>query len=257
MYESIRARVGGLGLENVNLCRGTFVSGEFGDSVSPPVDTRYRRPSVQLSPESLHELDREGNRGREYLALVSANPDQDLVVSQMIRFQRNGKLLFGEFASHVIPPGKKRLYRLDRYFDTNWLVFQLIGAIVLILAALASVALSPFVEGLLYLATPWFFAPGVVFGGFFDAEYMLDVFGANAYPYVADQLINGWFVYRIVALSMMLIAAFALWRLIVWLGFVNLTRLSRNQSPDKTISRFHWTQVTSCQVANARPRRTR
>ena len=39
--------------------------------------------------------------------------------------------------------------------------------------------------------------------------------------------------------------------------FVNLAQLRRIQSPDELIPRFHWTQVTSCHAAKARPRRSR
>ena len=43
----------------------------------------------------------------------------------------------------------------------------------------------------------------------------------------------------------------------VLLGFVNLSLLSRNRSPDKIAPLFHWKKVTSRHAAKARPRRSR
>jgi hypothetical protein len=201
LYDAVTAKVEELQLTDIDSSWAVFIDGNLPEDQTRPRRKIYRPPPVSVPDDEIDQLDSEGNKGRCYYLLQSNNREQDLCVSQFIRFRKNGNLIFGEFASHVIPPAKKRYYFIDRLFQINPLIYLLWGIIILGLACVVSLILSPFLENLLWLEMPW---------GFFNS-YAIDE------QYFQQQILTGWVLLRVVALSLVILVLFIAWRIILWL----------------------------------------
>jgi hypothetical protein len=120
----------------------TFIKGSSANKLRAHVHRRFRRPPQRLPPQSIDEIDRDGEYGRRYMVLQMKQANQDLITTQFVRFHANGKLIFCEFASYVLAPGLKRLHRLDWLFEIQALVYVVFGLGLAVTAALLCVVLT-------------------------------------------------------------------------------------------------------------------
>ena len=127
LYRAVMGCTALLQVENLSIGWRTFLKGTSANEQRQRNDRRFARPPQRLSPQWVDEIDREGENGRRYMVLTMEKPSQDLIATQFVRFQLNGKLMFCEFASYVLAPGLKGLYRMDWLFGIQLLVYLLFG----------------------------------------------------------------------------------------------------------------------------------
>ncbi len=208
LYRAIEKKVETVEVDGVTTRRIFFMDGDIPDEERYLRGGRYGRPSPYLPENLLKNLDKPGERGRQYLVLSVLNSARDLMVSQFIRFSRSGKFIFCEFASHVIPPGKSKFYTFDVLFQYHPALYALMGPLVLFAIGLLATLVAPFTES-------WFWlGPGV-------GQKYLEMLSVEGYvEYVFEQMLGGWFAYRITGFSIFLLTAFVLWRGVLWLSNV-------------------------------------
>lgn len=208
LYRAIEKKVEAVEVDGVTTRRVFFMDGDIPDEERDLRGGRYGRPSPYLPESLLKNLDKTGERGRQYLVLSVLNSARDLMVSQFIRFSRSGKFIFCEFASHVMPPGKARFYTFDILFQYHPALYALMGPLVFFAIGLLATLTAPFTES-------WFWlGPGV-------GPTYLEMLSAEGYvEYVVEQMLGGWFAYRIAGFSIFLLTAFVIWRGMLWLSNV-------------------------------------
>lgn len=141
LYRAIVGCSAALQADTLNIGWHTFLQGTAANEQRQRIARRFARPPHRLSPQTIDALDRDGESGRRYMLLTMEKASLDLVATQFVRFQANGKLMFCEFASYVLAPGLERLYRLDRLFRAQPLVYGLFGLALGAAAALLACAL--------------------------------------------------------------------------------------------------------------------
>lgn len=204
MYRAIRAKLKDLELSHLHTSCGMFVDGERSDET--PLGQPFQRPPPILSEADIVAMDADGSKARRYLMIHARNPARDLWVAQFVRFQLDGQLLLGEFASLVLPPAKRRYYALDRVLEVSVPAFLIWGVLLVLIAGVLSTIVAPFTDGVLHWKVPWVFAEGYIQDGIWWLA-----------PYVWHQITSGWFVYRIIDVSVLLVLLFVLWRLLTYL----------------------------------------
>lgn len=142
LYRTIVERVRRIGARDVKVSAGLFLKGESSGEIKEAHGYKYGRPPSALAGSLARTIDGEGTRGRNYMILQSASPTQDLVVTQFVRFQQKGKLIFCEFASYVLSPVQRGLALLDRLFELHPVLYALLGGALFGAAALGSMAVA-------------------------------------------------------------------------------------------------------------------
>jgi hypothetical protein len=142
LYQAVIDGVEALGIHSLHRSGSLFVVGTAADQEKRAAGGKFRRPPSAIAQQRLREVDGEGTHGRWYMSLQMHQPAQDVVVTMFMRFAQEGKLIFCEFSSYLLAPGLPRLYRTDRLFRINPMVYLLYAS--LISAVLAAVALADY-----------------------------------------------------------------------------------------------------------------
>ena len=149
LYGAVSRGVENLGINDLSKDWRVFIDGRHADEEKRVRGSRYRRPPEDLSADRVAQINKEGRRGRSYMSLTMENAKQDLLATQFLRFQQDGKLIFCEFASYILAPGLRRLYFLDRLFHVNSILYVIFG-ITLFVAAAVPASLICLGLGLIY-----------------------------------------------------------------------------------------------------------
>ena len=202
LYEAVREGIEDLEEQDLAIDWHVFIDGQYADTERSPHRSRLHRPQQRLSEARIAELDRDATRGRQYMVVRSKNRRQDLVVSQFLRFQEHGRLIFCEFASYVLAPGRRWLYLLRRLFGINSILYTLVWPIVLVILSSLFLFIYPYLIPLVLFEFDPFLLQGITMS--YD-QYMAYFF-------------EFWFqVYAIVALSALYLVVILGWRLLWFL----------------------------------------
>jgi hypothetical protein len=144
MYKAVLAGVASVNVNTMRCDRRLFIDGVAVDDEKRAVGRRYRRPPERLSTDRICSLDEEATSGRNYMLLQMQQPAQDLLVTLFMRFHKEGKLIFCEFSSYVLRPGRSSLYRIGHLFRINGLLYSLYAIAVALLIGIGC--------GVIYLA---------------------------------------------------------------------------------------------------------
>jgi hypothetical protein len=198
LYRAIFDRVRRIQLRDLRVTAGLFLHGDSSGEIKELYGYKYGRPPSALAENLARTIDAEGTRGRNYMILQSEAPARDLVVTQFVRFRKEGKLIFCEFASYVLMPVRRGLMLLDRLFELHPSVYALLGGALFVLAALGAMSVSrPF-------GVSWS-APLLALGALSGAAGWTEFF--------ARALVEGGFARHMVLVSLAVIVAFGLRRL--------------------------------------------
>lgn len=196
LYAAVEEKARTLSLAGIGVGHVVCVDGRT--VCEAPSMPRLRRPSHALDDREVVDIDLAGDRGRRYLLLSGASRQRDVLVTQFVRFSRTGHLIFCEFASHLVPPVSRTVARLDTLFGFHGLVYAFVGLVLYFAAGLAATWIGPIAEGLLWLGPVAF------------ADHLALVSGA--YPqYVWEQISGGWFAYRIVGCTLVILGLLLAW----------------------------------------------
>lgn len=205
LYDAVMDSVQNLGVSKLASFWQTFVDGCFSVDFKRSHGAPFRCPPQSFSGAQIVAIDQEGIRGRRYLGLQLESPAQDLVATQFIRFAENGKLLFCEFASYVLPPGRRNLYWIDRAFQIHPVAYTLLAPLSLIPLVMVSLLVFPFVYTLPHLQVPpmWMNLPD-----FLDQNYFNDL---------KYTLANHLWPYAVVTLTLLFVIGFIIIQALKWL----------------------------------------
>jgi hypothetical protein len=160
LYKAVLSGVASVNVNSMRCDRRLFVDGVAVDGEKRAIGRRYRRPPERLSTDRICLLDEEATSGRNYMMLQMQQPAQDLLVTLFIRFQKEGKLIFCEFSSYVLPPGPSGLYRIGHLFRINGLLYSLYAIVVALLIGVGcGVIYLAIAETVLMLGPPKFLDP--------------------------------------------------------------------------------------------------
>jgi len=175
---------------------------------------RWGRPEPALSESDVNRLDQLGDQARRYVLISGASRRRDVLVTQFVRFSKTGHLIFCEFASYLVPPIGRGVERLDVLFGYNAVVYALLGIVTYLGIGLLATVVGPVVEGLLWL------------GPFAFVTHLGTVFNESFPQYLIEQMLGGWFAYRIIGCAFVFFALVMLWQALRRLGRMVLLGLA-------------------------------
>ncbi|SHG47969.1 hypothetical protein [Massilia sp. CF038] len=124
LYQSIARVAADMGVAHLAVKPMTFIEGRAKDLQQHIGVERFQRPPSSVALDQLAGMERHvPGAGRTYTALEMSLPASDILATQFVRFKAEGKLIFCEFATYVLAPGRSGLYRLERYFRWHWLAY--------------------------------------------------------------------------------------------------------------------------------------
>ena len=211
LYDAVETKARTLSAAGIIVDRVVCVDGRsVGEAPGAP---RLRRPPPVVEERFASEIDLYGDRGRRYLLLTGSSRHRDVLVTQFVRFSKVGHLIFCEFASHLVPPVTRTVSHLDTVFGYHPVVFALMGVALYVAAGVASTMVGPALEALLWLSPAAF------------VQHLSNV--AVFYPqYVIEQITGGWFAYRIVGCTLVVILLILAFQAVRWLSAIVLFALS-------------------------------
>jgi hypothetical protein len=160
LYKAVLSGVSRVNINTMRCDRRLFIDGVAVDDEKRAVGRRYRRPPERLSTDRICSLDEAATSGRNYMMLQMQQPAQDLLVTLFMRFYKEGKLIFCEFSSYVLPPGPSGLYRIGHLFRINGLLYSLYAVVVALFIGIGcGVVYLAIAEVMLMLGPPGFFDP--------------------------------------------------------------------------------------------------
>jgi hypothetical protein len=230
IYEAIPAGVAAVKVGALACGYRMFVDGAAADDEKRICGQRFRRPPAQLPSDRISVLDGEATCGRRYMLLQMLQPTQDLVVTLFMRFSQQGKLIFCEFASYVLPPGTAKLYRIGNLFRINALLYLLYA---LVMAVLVSIGCGLFyllfVALIQMLSGPGTFGPFLHPGELALGQVMMGYLTRDYLGAVRAVLNPGLLGYAVVVTSLTYLIVQGLWRGLRWLAallgiLLNVTR---------------------------------
>jgi hypothetical protein len=194
--------VNDLKVHDIHMSAALFYEGDATDKLKSKHGGKYHRPPTQLALETIHEIEDRATEGRRYMMLQFESVERDLIATQFIRFYQSAKLIFCEFASLVVPPGKKQLNFIDRLFELHPLAYIVASILAFLIFGLFCTFISPIVEPLI-----WLNIPGV-----------LELVNApqGLLSFVGSQVQSGYFLFRIIGLSIFFLMLILFWRIIKW-----------------------------------------
>lgn len=202
LYQAVREGLEDLEEQDMAIDSQVFVDGRYADKELSPHRSRLHRPQQRLSEARIAELDCDATRGRQYMVVRSKNQRQDLVVTQFLRFQDHGRLIFCEFASYVLAPGRRWLYVLRRLFGINSILYTLVWPIAFLILSSLFLFIYPYLIPLVFFD--------------FDPIFFRDIMGS--YDRYVEYVFEFWFqAHAIVALSALYLVVILGWRLLWFL----------------------------------------
>jgi len=229
LYTAVEDKARSLGQFGISTERLICIDGRaVGEDPDWP---RWHRPEPALSESEVNRLDQLGDQARRYVLISGASRRRDVLVTQFVRFSKTGHLIFCEFASYLVPPIGRGVERLDVLFGYNPVVYALLGIVTYLAVGIVATIAGPLVEGLLWLSPTAYLTHLVTMG--------------ESYPlYVFEQLRGGWFAYRIIGCTFVILAVVVLWQVLRRLGRMALFGLAlKTNYGIQTSYRERWTTI--------------
>ena len=202
LYRAIYRRVQDLKLHDINISAALFYEGDAVDAIKGEYSGKYHKPPTRLPLDVIQEIENRSTEGRRYMMLQFESAERDLIATQFIRFYQSAKLIFCEFASLVVPPGKRRLNFIDRLFELHPIAYAAAGVLAFLIIGVLGTAFSPVVEPLIWLKMP----------------HLLELMRApeRLLSFFNSQFQSGYFFFRIIGLSIFFTFLILFWRFIKW-----------------------------------------